>query len=445
MNEQQRKDFEYLVSRYQSTKGTKIDWNRVIPLSNEDDELCMYSELTEPSLEETKTLLDQLVVLKLNGGLGTSMGCTAPKSTIEVRDDRSFLDLIVQQLQSLNKRYSVDIPLVLMNSFSTKPFVDADLPKYASTGVTIHTFLQNQFPRLSAATERPMTELTEDDKEYWYPPGHGDVLTSFIRSGLPEGALKGKKYVFISNADNLGGTVDPILLKHFSAIDAEFLSEQTDKTLADVKGGTLIKYDGKVKLLETAQVPAEHMDDFCSINMFKIFNTNNIWIKIPALARAVESGLDLDIIVNRKTVPTPSGDVPVIQLETAVGAGISCFKGAGVNVPRSRFLPVKTTNDLLLLQSDIFDEEDGLVRLIPTLSAQPSVKLGPEFKLVRQFDSRFRGIPSIKQLKSLEIEGDVVVGKDVTLVGDVVLKGGEKPLVIPDGATISDRVVDGEL
>lgn len=75
----------------------------------------------------------------------------------------------------------------------------------------------------------------------------------------------------------------------------------TDKTKADIKGGTLIDYEGHIRLLEIAQVPAEHVDDFKSIKKFKIFNTNNLWISLRAIKRVVqEQVLDLEIIVNVK-------------------------------------------------------------------------------------------------------------------------------------------------
>jgi len=77
--------------------------------------------------------------------------------------------------------------------------------------------------------------------------------------------------------------------------------EVTDKTRADVKGGTLINYEGKVRLLEIAQVPPDHVDEFKTISKFKIFNTNNLWVSLKAIKRVVEKKeLNLEIIVNPK-------------------------------------------------------------------------------------------------------------------------------------------------
>ena len=112
--------------------------------------------------------------------------------------------------------------------------------------------------------------------------------------------------------------------------------EVTDKTRADVKGGTLIQYEGKLRLLEAAQVPKEHEEDFKSVKKFNVFNTNNLWISLPAIQRVLEENtLDMEIIVNPKQL---GGGVNVYQLETAVGAAMKCFEQAsGVNVPRARY------------------------------------------------------------------------------------------------------------
>ena len=174
---------------------------------------------------------------------------------------------------------------------------------------------------------------TEDDIEAWYPPGHGDFYQAFSNSGLlDEFVAQGKKHCFISNIDNLGATVDLNILNMCLKQNREFVMEETR---ADVKGGTLIQYEGKLRLLEAAQVPKEHTEDFKSVKKFNVFNTNNLWISLPAIQRVVvENTLDMEIIVNPKQL---NGGLNVYQLETAVGAAMKCFDNAsGINVPRSR-------------------------------------------------------------------------------------------------------------
>src|SRR4051812_29916090 len=200
---------------------------------------------------------------------------------------------------------------------------------------------------------------------------------------LDELIAEGKEYIFVSNVDNLGAVVDLNILQHMVESDAEFLMEVTDKTKADIKGGTLIDYEGTVRLLEVAQVPPQHMEEFKSIKKFKIFNTNNLWINLKAIKRITEEkGLELEVISNKKTLD--SGE-KVIQLETAVGAAIKHFKNAyGINVPRSRFLPVKSTSDLFLVTSDLYSLNHGELEMNPKRLFQtvPLVKLGDEFKKV---------------------------------------------------------------
>ncbi|KAK8555635.1 hypothetical protein V6N13_046162 [Hibiscus sabdariffa] len=411
---------------------------------------------------ETKKLLDKLVVLKLNGGLGTTMGCTGPKSVIEVRSGFTFLDLIVAQIQNLNTKYGCNVPLVLMNSFNTHDDTMKIVELYAKADVKVHIFNQSQYPRLVAEDFTPFPCKGQPGKDGWYPPGHGDVFPSLMNSGKLDAfiaevvaAINGKEYVFVANSDNLGAIVDLSILilsltgtleilNHLIQNKNEYCMEVTPKTLADVKGGTLISYDGKVQLLEIAQVPDAHVNEFKSIEKFKIFNTNNLWVNLKAIKRLVEAdALKMEIIPNPKEV----NGVKVLQLETAAGAAIRFFDNAiGVNVPRSRFLPVKATSDLLLVQSDLYTLADGNVSRNTARSnpVNPSIELGPEFKKVSNFLSRFKSIPSIIGLDSLVVSGDVWFGANIVLKGKVKIaaKEGVK-LEIPDGAVIENKEING--
>ena len=137
-----------------------------------------------------------------------------------------------------------------------------------------------------------------------------------------------------------------------------------------------------------------------------------------AIKRVLDNNeLSLEIIVNNKTVD--SGE-KVIQLETAVGAAIKHFHGAhGINVPRSRFLPVKSTSDLFLVTSDMYKLQKGELMLNPKrmFGTLPLVKLGDHFKKVAHFLSRFQSPPQILELDHLTVTGDVTFGHDVTLKG----------------------------
>lgn len=127
----------------------------------------------------------------------------------------------------------------------------------------------------------PVPRSPVSDKSEWYPPGHGDLFDALQNSGLLDRLIEsGLEYIFVSNVDNLGADVDLKILKHLVDSQADFLMELTDKTKADVKGGTIIDYQGQVRLLEIAQVPPEHVEDFKSVRKFAYFNTNSIYFNL---------------------------------------------------------------------------------------------------------------------------------------------------------------------
>ncbi|KAG9316324.1 UTP-glucose-1-phosphate uridylyltransferase [Chiua virens] len=424
--------FFYLFTRYLSerAKSVDLDWDRI--KSPADDQIVPYDTLVTP---KDHSNLDKLAVLKVNGGLGTSMGMTGAKSALEVKDDMTFLDLTVRQIEHLNTTNRVDVPLILMTSFNTHEDT-LRIIKNPDTLVSSR--------RLSS----PAPSVQTDDKKHWYPPGHGDVYNALYHSGVLDQLLaEGKEYLFVSNSDNLGAVVDEKILQHMIETNAEFIMEVTDKTKADIKGGTLIDYEGSVRLLEIAQVPSEHVEEFKSVRKFKIFNTNNLWINLKALKRImVTEGMELEIIINPKN--NDDGQA-VIQLETAAGAAIKHFKnGHGINVPRSRFLPVKSCSDLLLIKSDIYSLQHGQLVLNESrmFETTPVIKLGDHFKKIQQFQKRFKKIPKIIELDHLTVTGDVYFGRNVTLRGTVIVVANEGQRIdIPDGCILENRLLSGNL
>ncbi|XP_041641220.1 UTP--glucose-1-phosphate uridylyltransferase-like isoform X1 [Cheilinus undulatus] len=452
-----RKDFDgfkRLFHRFLQVKGPAVDWVKIN--RPPEDSVQPYEKIKSKGLPDNiSASLNKLAVVKLNGGLGTSMGCKGPKSLISVRNENTFLDLTVKQIEHLNTTFNANVPLVLMNSFNTDEDTKKILQKYKHHRVNIHTFNQSRYPRINKESLLPVAKnmgLTGENSEAWYPPGHGDIYASFYNSGLLDKLIaEGKEYIFVSNIDNLGATVDLFILHHLMSQPAEkrceFIMEVTDKTRADVKGGTLIQYEDHLRLLEIAQVPKAHVDEFKSVTKFKIFNTNNLWISLPAIKRLHEkNAMDLEIIVNPKTL---DGGLNVIQLETAVGAAIKSFNNAmGVNVPRSRFLPVKTSSDLLLVMSNLYSLDAGSLtmskkREFPTT---PHVKLGSSFTKVQEFLQRFESIPDMLELDHLTVSGDVTFGKNVSLKGTVIIIANHGDRIdIPAGAMLENKIVSGNL
>jgi UTP--glucose-1-phosphate uridylyltransferase len=423
--EAEQDNFFALFRRYlnDKAKGNTIDWNKINPPAPE--QVVNYDQLPNSDAVE---FLNKLAVVKLNGGLGTSMGCVGPKSVIEVREGMSFLDLSVRQIEYLNRTYDVNVPFVLMNSFNTDEDTAAIIKKYEGHNIDILTFNQSRYPRILKDSLLPAPKSYSSKISDWYPPGHGDVFESLYNSGILDQLLeRGVEIIFLSNADNLGAVVDLRILQHMVETKAEYIMELTDKTKADVKGGTIIDYEGKARLLEIAQVPKQYVNEFKSIKKFKYFNTNNIWMNLRAIKRVVEANeLEMEIIPNEKSIPADQkgeADQSIVQLETAVGAAIRHFKNAhGVNVPRRRFLPVKTCSDLMLVKSNLYTLSHGQLVIDPSrFGPAPLIKLGSDFKKVSQFQKRIGSIPNIVELDHLTVTGDVNFGRGIVLKGESIL------------------------
>ncbi|WCB92771.1 hypothetical protein DSM104299_01470 [Baekduia alba] len=399
-------------------------------------------DLTEDASAE---LLDQAVVVKLNGGLGTSMGMTKAKSLLEVKDGKTFLDLIAEQVLDLRARSGARLPLVVMNSFATRDDSLEALGRYEDLSAGLPAdFVQNKVPKVREDDLEPVAWEADPAME-WAPPGHGDLYTALVGSGMLSSLLEeGYRYAFVSNSDNLGAVLDPRILAWFAAEGAPFLMEVADRTSSDRKGGHLARRreDGGLVLREIAQTPDEDVDAFQDTSRHKYFNTNTLWVDLVALQEVVSANdgvIDLPMIVNRKTVdPGDKGSTPVIQLETAMGAAIGVFEGAAaLRVPRSRFVPVKTTNDLLSLRSDAYVIGDGrAVHLAPERAGVPPfVDLDTDYyKLVADFDARFgSGAPSLVACDALRVVGDVAFGADVVVRGEVTVEGVER---VEDGTVL---------
>jgi UTP--glucose-1-phosphate uridylyltransferase len=443
-------NFFTLFRRYlnDKAKGNTINWEKIAPPA--PSQVVAYDQLPNSDAVE---FLNKLAVVKLNGGLGTSMGCVGPKSVIEVRDGMSFLDLSVRQIEYLNRTYDVNVPFVLMNSFNTDADTASIIKKYEGHNIDILTFNQSRYPRVLKDSLLPAPKSYDSQLSDWYPPGHGDVFESLYNSGILDQLLeRGIEIIFLSNADNLGAVVDLRILQHMVETKSEYIMELTDKTKADVKGGTIIDYEGTARLLEIAQVPKEHVNEFKSIKKFKYFNTNNIWMSLRAVKRIVEnSELEMEIIPNDKSIPADKkgeADISIVQLETAVGAAIRHFKNAhGVNVPRRRFLPVKTCSDLMLVKSDLYTLKHGQLVIDPSrFGPAPLIKLGTDFKKVSQFQKRIPSIPKILELDHLTITGNVNLARGVVLKGTVIIVATEGNTIdIPPGSVLENVVVQGSL
>lgn len=403
-----------------------------------EDSIAPASDLPKADdlrADDCSDLLGRTVIMKLNGGLGTGMGLRGPKSLLAVREGVNFLDLMVRQTLSLREKSGIKVRLLLMNSFSTSEDTLAHLQRYEMQGFADAgevEMMQNMIPKIDAETLKPV-EWRADPEQEWCPPGHGDLYPALVDSGWLDRLLaEGVKYAFVSNSDNLGAILDSALLAFFAQSGAPFMMEVTRRTAADRKGGHLArrKSDGRLLLREIAQCPDADLDAFQDIDKHRYFNTNSLWLNLEKLKAQLttDSGvLPLPMIKNKKTVdPRDPKSPAVFQLEIAMGSAIECFEGAlAVEVPRSRFAPVKTTADLLTLRSDAYEVlPDGQVRLRPERNGvPPDISLSGGYKLVDSLDAL--GMPSLIKCRSLKVNGLVTFEDGVVLEGDVAFENDE--------------------
>lgn len=396
-----------------------------------------------------RAALPHALVIKLNGGLGTSMGMTRAKSLLPVKDGLSFLDLTARQVLHLRAAHGCALPLVLMDSFRTRDDSLAALAAHPDLDVGLPLdFLQHQVPKVRADDLTPAGDPASEHA--WCPPGHGDLYTALDTSGLLDALLARElRYAFVSNADNLGAVLDLGLLGYFTHHALPFMMEVAERTESDKKGGHLAaRPGGGLILRESAQCPPEDAEAFQDWRRHRYFNTNNLWVDLRALRALLDSRggvLGLPLITNAKHLdPTDPASPRVFQLETAMGSAISVFDGAAaVRVSRDRFAPVKTTNDLLALWSDAYartDDDRVALAAARGASGPPVIDLDPRFyrfvdDLARRFEA---GAPSLVACERLVVRGDVRFGAGVTVRGAVeIAQDGPEPRVVPAGVTLA--------
>jgi UTP--glucose-1-phosphate uridylyltransferase len=385
--------------------------------------------------DDARSALQQTVMIKLNGGLGTSMGLDRAKTLLSVRDGRNFLDLIVAQVQHARQAYGARLPLLFMDSFRTQSDTLDHLAAYpglAVDGLPLD-FLQNAEPKILTDSFGPLEWPTDASLE-WCPPGHGDLYPALLGSGILDALIEaGFRYASVANGDNLGAAPDAQLAGWFAATGAPYAAEVCPRTVNDRKGGHLaIRIaDDQLILRDTAQTASDEMDYFTDENRHPYFHTNNLWLDLVQL-RAVlaERGgvLGLPLIRNEKTAdPADPTSPKVIQLESAMGAAIEVFAGAtAIAVPRDRFLPVKTTNELMLLRSDVFDlGSDGRLKAVANI---PQIALDPaHYRLVDDFDRLVSVVPSLASAEALRVQGEWHFDVPARVVGVVELSDSGKP------------------
>jgi UTP--glucose-1-phosphate uridylyltransferase len=437
--------FSFYYKQVLTGKTGMIYDHDILPVASEEiEDAAQLDRFTDAG----RNAFPHAVRIVLNGGLGTSMGLMGPKSLLEAKRGLSFLNIILKQSQSRH------VQMALMNSFSTQEDTLAALSELKPPRMPL-TFLQHKFPKVLQKDFSPASWSKNPALE-WNPPGHGDVYTALYTSGMLQQLMgDGVQYAFISNSDNLGARMNASLLGYFAENKFPFMMEVAEKTPADLKGGHIARHkNGRLILRESAQCPRDELDAFEDIKRYQYFNTNSVWINLKSLSELFEKEkmIRLPMILNPKTLdPRDESSPAVYQIETAMGAAISLFQGAtAVRVPRSRFFPVKTCNDLLALRSDVFvyTAEKNL-HVNPDRKAKGKadkikIKLDPKYyKKIDDLDNRFsQGSPSLVDCESLIVEGDVRFENNVVIKGTVTIKNSGTSQAVIKAGTVIDKDIN---
>jgi len=410
--------FRHYYAEHARGKTGFIREDAILPASG----LQSSDSLDKNYAEAGTRALSRVGILKLNGGLGTTMGLAKAKSMLRAKGDHTFLDLIVHQTAALRRRFGTPIPLLFMNSFATHDDTLDALKSHPEMDALC--FVQNRIPKVLVDGGTPAGDA--GDAQSWCPPGHGDLYVALQTSGaLQKIHESGTEFLFVSNSDNLGAVVDPAILGYMATKGCPFLMEVADRTEADKKGGHLAQTrdSGSLLLRELAQCTPEDESEFQNVEKYRYFNTNSIWLHVPTLIQVLnahEGVLPLSLIRNKKPLNPRDANSPLTyQLETAMGSAISQFeKAEAIRVPRSRFAPVKTCSDLLVLWSDAYVlEDDFTLSLHPQCEGRvPIVSLDKKYGFVDQLERRFpNGPPSLKGCRSLSITGDIEISGDLSI------------------------------
>ena len=398
------------------------------------------------------SLLDELVVIKLNGGLGTSMGLDKPKSFLPIKGGKSFLDLTLDQIIKQRQNYGKKIQFLLLNSFNSSQMTLDYLQKYKSDELAEleltakdTELLQNQVPRIDCNTGKPAEHPSNPSLE-WNPPGHGDIYTKLYTSGKLEALIKeGKRYAFISNMDNLGAVFDVNILHYMKSNQLAFLMEVCQRSTQDKKGGHLAKYkeNGQWVLRERAQCAPQDIPAFEDIQNYQYFNTNNLWVDLNVLydlLKKHQGVLPLPLIQNTKQLdPVDAQSAKVLQLEVAMGSALACFDTEQVGllqVSRERFMPVKNINDWWLVRSDVYslNFESTLTINSECAGAEaPIINLGQGYQHIQDAE-QLGFIPSLKHANKFELQHQFIFQEGVIIKGDVTfVNKGDRPAIIKAG------------
>jgi UTP--glucose-1-phosphate uridylyltransferase len=440
MDEEDIQPFLELREKY--IKKIPVDWEKVYKPDNSFYQEH-YEKLPAPDKPKMKQLLEQTVVILMNGGV-SKMDFKTPRSALTVEKNgitQTLLDCRLAQINALNVEFGVDLPIILMNSFLTNTETNHNLQKYQNLKIKI--LHQGMYPLMYKTNLSPIPQSKNDPN--WSPPGSAEIFVLLKTTGLLDELLKeGKKFAFLSDVENLGATIDPKLLYHVEQKQINLLLEVTPRTKSEgnFMGGVPVLFRKKQHILELSQVPMHIRQTRFNFQDFKYLNTNNIWISLQTLAKIEK--ISMDWALHSKMQKGRE----VVYIDTPVSMAIQSFPNpTAITVPRQRYRQVHHTSHLLAVQSDLYVLENGNFKLNPKRipPTEPLLKLGDGFKTLDDYQKRFScGPPSLLEIDHLTVSGEVNFGSDVVLKGTVIIVADAGSRIdIPQGTTLENKILSG--
>ena len=296
-----------------------------------------------------KALQDGKVALfVLNGGMATRFG-NVVKGVVEVFEGKSFLQLKAEDVKHSKDDLGANIPFVMMNSFATKDATLKHFQEHDHFGLSeddIFAYEQSISLRMNPDGT---IYLDEQGKPSYHSPGHGDFFDGLRDSGVMA-ALKerGCEYICFSNVDNLGATIEPLIIGSHIASGRSMTAELTERRKNSEgvwdKGGAPALADGRSQLLEGFRFPPDFdrglLPDFSTNNF--IFTLNDIDRKLPLPRHIVEKNVNGSTVLQIESI--------TCEVSGVYENGQQIIDVNYLRVPRDgvrgRFFPVKSRQDL---------------------------------------------------------------------------------------------------
>jgi UTP--glucose-1-phosphate uridylyltransferase len=311
-----------------------------------EDEIFAAPAWGTPESQTLATLGDavlargEVAFAVMAGGMATRMGGVV-KALVPALGTKTFLDLRLAENASTSNRAKRPVPLWLMTSDATDAPIRSHL-ETASAPPHVTTFIQGLGLRLAPSG---LLFRGDDGQPSPYATGHGDLVVALRRSGLLRSFRKGGgKYVWIANLDNLGATIDPVILGTFISSNSDVMVEVCEKAAGD-RGGIPVHAQGRLQVLEEFRLP-EGFD----ATQVRVFNTNTFLVRADSLETAqIEwNWFEVEKKVDGRTA---------IQFERLLQELTAALPATYVKVPRhgtsSRFLPVKDHDELVRRRPEI--------------------------------------------------------------------------------------------